>query len=430
MRPVFSQWQLRIRQQIVGSLLSWPMAAFFLDWAAFFWRRLLLGTTFIAVTGSLGKTTTKELLGQILQTKGRTYKTLRNQNGGKLVALNILRVRPWHRYAVIEVGVGRPGQMRRLARLVRPDVAVILGVQRTHTTAFVDLDQHAREKSILLRHLRPGGVAVLNGEDARVKRLSSSGQDFFFGMSNDFDFWATDVTSSWPNGLSFAFHSGEAVQRVQTQLVGEHWVVAVTAALSVGLLLGVGGREAAGAIQSVSPFPGRLSRNVLPSGAIFLRDDYNASIEALEAAFKVLKSIPNSRRFLVITDFSDFGKNRRQRLKFLVEQAAGIVEQLVLIGERADYGCRRAQEVGFPSCRVEGFSTVEHAAHFLRGELRSGDVVLLKGRTTDHAGRIFLAQLGAIHCWKEYCPKRLLCDFCWELRAEKGPLHASDRGLR
>jgi UDP-N-acetylmuramoyl-tripeptide--D-alanyl-D-alanine ligase len=132
------------------------------------WRGVLVRTTFIAVTGSLGKTTTTRLLAGILATRGRTFHTVGNQNSGFMVPLNILRVRPWHHYAVID----GPGVMRTLARTLRPDVAVILGVFPTHTASFISLDQHADEKAMLLESLAPGGIAVLNGGGPRVARMA------------------------------------------------------------------------------------------------------------------------------------------------------------------------------------------------------------------------------------------------------------------
>ena len=104
--------------------------------AAWLWRRALRRTTFIAITGTLGKTTAKELVAAICAGEGRTYATIGNQNNPRLVELNVLRVRPWHRFAVIEVAGAAPGMMRRSAPIVRPDVALFLAMRRTHTTQF------------------------------------------------------------------------------------------------------------------------------------------------------------------------------------------------------------------------------------------------------------------------------------------------------
>jgi UDP-N-acetylmuramoyl-tripeptide--D-alanyl-D-alanine ligase len=117
---------------------------------------------------------------------------------------------------------------------------------------------------------------------------------------------------------------------------------------------------------------------------------------------------------LVLTDFSDSGVNRRARLRWLAAAVSAWVE-LVLIGEEHDYGRRKAIEAGMPPETVRGFPSLKQAAEFVKTELRSGDLVLLKGRTTDHAARLFFAQFGTVACWREPCRKTMLCDSCWEL---------------
>jgi UDP-N-acetylmuramoyl-tripeptide--D-alanyl-D-alanine ligase len=326
-----------------------------------------------------------------------------------------MRVRPWHRFAVLEIGIGAFGQMERQARLVKPDVAIILGVQRTHTTSFESLDQHAEEKAVLLHHLNKNGVAVLNGDDIRVSRFTVPGKRVLFGTSGQFDIWATEISFRWPEGLSFTLRSHIHEIPIRTQLIGRHWLPPVLAALASGLTLGVAPSAISSAILDMPPFPARLSAFTIPGGAIILRDDYSASIESLNVDFEILRSIQLARRFLVLTDFSDSGQNRKKRLRYLAKEAAQCVDHIVIIGESADYGRRRAVEAGISGSSAHAFPTIEQASEFLRNELRNGDVALIKGRTTDHAGRIFFGLLGPIECRKNYCPKRLLCDFCWEL---------------
>jgi UDP-N-acetylmuramoyl-tripeptide--D-alanyl-D-alanine ligase len=384
---------------------------------AFVWRRLLFRTTFVAITGSLGKTTAKECLASILASAAPTFRTYRNQNDTGAVALNLLRVRPWHRFAVLEVATGEPNTMSRSARLVRPDAAVILTILRTHTTAFPSLKHHAAEKSVLLRALKPGGLALLNKDDSLVAAMAEKieNRTVFFGTAPDCDYRADQATGDWPGRLAFVVHSKSAAQAIETQLVGRHWAPSVLAALATADSFGVDLQRAAAVLKKVEPFPGRMQPVRVPSGAIVLRDDYNASADTVEAALRVLGRASATRRLLVTTDVSDFGTHRRWRLKYLAENAARTAEVVVFIGDDAAYGKRRAIEAGMLPENVHSFSSIRAAAEFLRRELRSGDLMLLKGRTTDHAARIFLAQLGPVGCWKEYCAKRMLCDICWEL---------------
>jgi UDP-N-acetylmuramoyl-tripeptide--D-alanyl-D-alanine ligase len=415
--------ELWIRQAALGPLVErCEPLLFFL---ASRWRRLLFRTTFIAVTGSVGKTTTKEFLADILATKGRTYRTIGNQNNGFVLPLNILRVRPWHRFAVLEIGVSRPGMMHRLAQLVRPNVALILGVVRTHTTDFKDLDQHAREKAVLLESLAPGGLAILNGDDRRVAKMGENlpHRVRWTGTSSAFDFWIDQISSRWPEGLRFHIHRGDEACDIRTRQLGTHWAGPLAAALAAAHSLGVPFSDAARVLGRTSPYAARMEPVSLPSGAVMIRDDYNGSMDTLEVALRVLREAEAVRRVLVITDFADSGLHRRPRLRYLTSAVSGWLDVLVLSGADHEYGRRKAIEAGMRPDHVHSFETLRELAGFVKQELQAGDLALLRGRTTDHVARIFFAQLGAVTCWREDCQKQMLCDTCWELGFQPDPAH-------
>jgi UDP-N-acetylmuramoyl-tripeptide--D-alanyl-D-alanine ligase len=417
-----SRLENRVREEIAGPIIKalQPMLHVF----AFVWRRLLVRTTVIGITGSLGKTTAKEALADVLAMEARTFRSYRNQNNTTGVALNILRIRPWHRYAVIEVAGAVPGMMKQSARILRPDAAIVLNVLRTHTTAFADLELHAVEKAGLLASVRPGGLGLVNADDALVsKMVAPQGVRLFsFGTSHAADYRVDNASAKWPGRLSFNFHNVDEVRRIETQFVGVQWLTSAAAVMAAAVSLGVSLDRAAAAVRGTAPFAARLQPIELPSKAIILRDDYSASIESIEPSLTVLGEAQAMRKILVITDMSDFGRNRKQRLKYLAVRAAEVANVVVFIGEIAEYGARRAVEAGIGSENAHAFSTLREAAEFVRGLLRPGDLMLLKGRTTDHATRIFFAQLGDVACWKDYCSKRMLCDTCWELGASSAVL--------
>lgn len=329
--------ELWIRQVLVGWWLMkivWPVRV-----AAWIWRRLMFRTTFIAITGSLGKTTSKELLAAILRPHGRTYATIGNQNGPHFVALNILRVRPWHRYAVLEVGGAAPGMVQRIAPVVRPDVAVLLTIRRTHSTQFASLDEHAREKQHLIRGAKPTATVVLNGDDPRIAGMATGPQQAVirFGVSEGCQIRASGAESTWPGRLAFSVRADEVEAWVQTQLSGEHWLASVLGALAAASALGIPLEAAAARAASVAPFRGRLQPVRLPCGAVVLRDDYNASLDGTQAAFEVMRTARAARRILVISDLSDFGGNRRRRIRYIAAQLPTIAEMAVFVGESVDY---------------------------------------------------------------------------------------------
>jgi UDP-N-acetylmuramoyl-tripeptide--D-alanyl-D-alanine ligase len=407
----------RLRE--IGVRVAYVVAAQTLYWAAVLWRRALIRTTFIAVTGTHAKTTTKEMLAAMLGSQGATFKGSGNENSGLPLTLNVLRVRPWHRFAVIEIGVGAPGEMRRLARLVRPDVAVVLSVLRTHTKAFGDQETHAREKAVLLEELRPGGVAVLNADDPRVAAMADlvRGTVVRSGTSATFDVWVESVAARWPGRLEFDVRTkGGEMCHVRTRLVGAHWCTSAAAALAATRSLGVPLHEAAAALATVEPFLSRMQPTLLPVGAVVLRDEYDGSIDAFEAGLTVLAEAHADRRVAVISDVSDYGSTmRRKRVYNIGKEIARVAEIVVFVGGAARYGKHGALASGLAPENVHAFKELREAADFLRGTLRRGDLVLLKGRVSDHLARLFFAQLGTVRCWISRCDKICLCDACPEL---------------
>lgn len=393
---------------------------------ALVWRRMLLRTTFVAVTGTHGKTTAKELLATILTSHGPTFRSHDNDNSGFPLTRNVLRVRPRHRFAVIEIGVGAPDEMRRLARLVRPDVAVVLAMLGAHTRAFGDRARHAAEKAVLLEALRPGGIAVLNADDPLVRPMAAAvrGRVLLFGTSPGLDVSADDATARWPDRLRFVARTRDGrACHVRTRLVGTHWCTAATAALATAGALGVPLEAGAAALAGMDPFVSRLQPVLLPGGAVVLRDEYDGSYDSFRAAMRVLGESRAERRIAVISDVSDFGSARsRKRLEHLGREAAQAAEVVVFVGAGADHGRQGALASGRPQENAHAFGAIEDAARFLEATLKPGDLALLKGRTSDHVARLFLAQLGPISCWRSTCEKPITCDVCRELG-----LSATDR---
>jgi UDP-N-acetylmuramoyl-tripeptide--D-alanyl-D-alanine ligase len=408
--------EFRLREEVAGPVLKALQPLVYV--LAFVWRRMLVRTTVIGITGSLGKTTTKESLADTLAIVAPTFRSYQNQNSPEMVALNILRIRPWHRYAVIEAAGSSRGMMKKSARLLRPDVAIVLNVRRTHTIEFSNMDEYAVEKEQLFARIKGGGIAVVNADDPLVStmRIPRGVHVHRFGSTVGADYRVDTVAAAWPRRLSFVFHHDGLSRQIQTQLVGDHWLTSAGAVLTATYAMRGNLDDAVTALRAAEPFAARLQPMELPSGAIVLRDDNNGSVETIESSIKVLGQAKADRKVLVITDMTDFGNpRRRHRLKYLGSLAAANADVAVFIGVAADRGIRAAIAAGMPATNAHAFESLRTAAEFLHRELRPGDLVLLKGRATDHTGRLFFAQLGDVACWKEYCKKTMLCDTCWEL---------------
>ena len=390
--------------------------------SALIWRRLLFRTTFVAITGSVGKTTTKELLAAVLPSQGATLATVDSRNSAIEVARTILGVRPWHRFVVLEIGTDRPGWIRSSTRLARPDIAVVLKVGRTHTDRFPTLEDTAREKAALLSTLGRRGVAILNQDDPRVAAMAE-GHKFRvvrFGESDQADVRATEMAAIFPERLSLTVIARGESERVQTNLVGTHWAAAVLAAAAAALECGVPLARIAEAFNRVQPTPGRLDPRILPSGAVVLRDDFNGALETFNVAFAVLREASAKRKILAVSTVSDSDEGWDKRLCRIVFDAAAACDMVVLIGTAKDTqrAVRSAAAAGMAPEVVHCFTTIRDAAGFLRGVLRAGDLLLLRGRYSDHMGRLFHALTEEVRCWLDRCELPVLCEKCPRLYAE------------
>ena len=390
---------------------------------AYLWRRILFRTRFIAITGSVGKTTTKDLTAAILGlSAGATLANFGSENTTREVAQTVLRVRPWHRFAVLEVATARPGQIATSARIVAPDIAVVLSVARTHTNNFATLEDTAAEKAVLLKFLRRRGEAILNLDDPCVAAMQArpGARVIRFGRDDRAQVRASDVGGHWPEKLSFVVNCESGAARVESQLVGTHWTPAILAAIALGLQCGVPLKQIAAQIARVPPTAGRMEPCTLPNGAVILRDEFNAALDTYHAAFAELKAARAARKILLISTVSDSPENWDKRLRRIAVDAARVVDLLVLIGARDDSkrAAKAAQAAGLPPERVRRFGQLREAAEYLRGELRAGDLMLLRGKAEHHLTRLFYAQLREIACWEDTCPKRMLCDHCPDLFAD------------
>jgi len=358
--------------------------------AAFLWRRLLFRTTFIAITGSSGKTTAKECLYAILASRYPSTRTRGSRKARYELPRMILRTRPWHRFAVAEIGIIEPGIMWRSALLFRPDIAVVLNVNSTHMESFRDLDTTAREKGKLVEGLTRRGVAVLNGDDPRVSAMASRAPDrsVLFGESDRFDFWAEAASSRWPARLSFEAHEQGNSSEIQTRFIGKHWTNAVLAAIAAARCCGISLRDCVAPIAKVPPFVARMEPLPLPSGATLVRDDRSGSIETFEACLAVLEDYKQGRSVLIVTQIRGVKMGEKNRLRYIAERAAETCDVCVFVGRKSEYARRRAIAFGMAADRVRAFRESDGLLRFLADETRSTDLIVLKGRRSDALGRI------------------------------------------
>jgi UDP-N-acetylmuramoyl-tripeptide--D-alanyl-D-alanine ligase len=330
----------------------------------------------VAITGSCGKSTTKELAALILSARGPVLKAEASFNNRVGVPLTLLSAEKKHQFAVVELGSNHKGELAPLAAMAAPDVAVITCVAPAHLAGFGDLDGVAAEKAAILDGLRPGGLALLNADDRYFDffRKRTSGPVKSFGLSEQADVRGTDVVLN-PEGTEFTLPGGT---RATLPLPGMHNVRNALAAAAVAAHLGMDMREIAARLAHARPLHMR-SRLVRLGGVLLFEDCYNANPASFLAALEALDSLGERRKVVVAGDMGELGGNSDEHHRQLGEEIAGRgVELLVAVGNEARLIYETASR---STARVEShyFQDAAAAADKVPGMLRPGDAVLVKG---------------------------------------------------
>ena len=383
--------------------------------AAAYRRVVVPRTRLVTIVGSLGKTTTTRAVAAAL---GIPLRRVSMQNAFTSVALAALRIRPWHRHAVIEVGIAMPGQMAPYREMLRPDVVVVTSIASEHNRSLGTLEGTRAEKSEMLRGLSRDGLAVLNGDDSHVlwMREATAARIVTFGIGEGNDVRASEVALDWPHGTTFRVHARGETAAVRTQLVGRIAVYPMLAAIAVGLEEGRTIAQMLPALAAVAPTSQRLQRVVTATGAIILRDDFKGALESVESALDVLEAIPARRKIAVLGDVEQCPGKPREQYRRLGERVGRIASQAIFLGvDCKAYGVG-AMNGGLPRTaitRADDDLTTALAA--LPTDLGEGDVVLVKGRSRQRLARVVLALLGRdVRCRVARCPlnESMDCDTC------------------
>lgn len=393
-------------------------------------RAQLAHIAFIAVTGSCGKTTTKDLIADVLASRYFGSKSAGSHNCGAGLIASLLAVRAEDEYFVQELGAWGPGTIEPGIELVRPQIAVVTNLRNDHYSSFHGPLGAQAEKGKLVAGLPATGTAVLNWDDGLVRELAdrTPARVLPVGRSGQAELRAVNVTARWPQRLTFdAVHGAERV-RVRTRLLGEHLLGSALAALAVGLVLDLPLVQAAAALETAEPTPRRMSAVTHPDGVTFIRDDFKAPADSLPEVLHFMREATATRKVGVFGQISDFRGRSRRTYSDAARHAIATLNAVVFVGERpvdhwglycgsgADQRQLR-QQLGLGANGAGGrmyvFKTVEQATGFLSGYLRMGDLVLLKGSgPTDHLERILLSRQRPVSCWLARCGRINGCDDC------------------
>jgi UDP-N-acetylmuramoyl-tripeptide--D-alanyl-D-alanine ligase len=339
--------------------------------------RKLWGKPLIAVTGSAGKTTTKEAIAHVLSTRFQVLKSERNFNNHFGLPLMLLKLEPEYDVAVIEMGMSHAGEIRALARIAQPEIGVVTNVAPVHLEFFDSLAGIARAKYELVESLPANGVAVLNGDDEYVSQF---GRDFkgkvvMYGTRATADVRAENIRPKGLEGSEFEVVIGSVREHATLPLVGEHNVLNALAAVAVGLERGLKLAEAAGALATLVPADKRGEVLQL-SNITVINDCYNSNPKALEAMVDALAATAAKRRIVVAGEMLELGpageEMHRQAGQHIAEKKIDALLGVRGLAQAMVEGARKA------GTRAEFVAGPEEAGEWLAREVRDGDVVLLK----------------------------------------------------
>jgi UDP-N-acetylmuramoyl-tripeptide--D-alanyl-D-alanine ligase len=338
--------------------------------------RGLWGKPLVGVTGSAGKTTTKDAIAHVLSSRFRVLKSQGNFNNHFGLPLMLLKLEPEHDLAVIEMGMSHAGEIAALAKIAQPEIGVVTNVAPVHLEFFNSVADIARAKYELIASLPAGATAILNADDEYVSQF---GRDFhgkvvFYGMKASADVRAENVRSRGAEGSEFDVVTGSGRQLATLPLVGRHNISNALAAVAAGMERGLTVSEAVSALATLAP-PEKRGEVVQVGNITVINDCYNSNPKALDAMVDTLAAIPAKRRIVVAGEMLELGPTGEEMHRRSGQQMAGKIDWLIGVRGLAKPMVEAACAAGI---RAEFVATPEEAGEWLVREARDGDVVLLK----------------------------------------------------
>jgi UDP-N-acetylmuramoyl-tripeptide--D-alanyl-D-alanine ligase len=349
-----------------------------------------------AVTGSNGKTTTKEMIGAILETRGPSLKTSGNLNNEVGVPLTLFGLEPRHVAAIIEMGMNSPGEIGRLTELAQPDAGLITVVQPAHLHGLGSIEGVAAAKGELFRGLKSGATAVVNLDDPRVtaQAIQSGAKMLTFGRSSNAEVQLAKAESLGREGLAIGVRYLAADFPIRLRFVGDHNALNATGAFAMGLALGYKPEDCVKGLEAALPHERRLNVVDAAAGGFTVLDDcYNANPSSMAAALETLKGLAQhsgGRPIAVIGDMLELGADEAKEHRSLGEKVAQVALVAAFFGPRSTDGLKSAAL----GDRASHFEDVNALVEWLRPKLLPKDVVLVKGSRGMKLERVVAALTG------------------------------------
>jgi UDP-N-acetylmuramoyl-tripeptide--D-alanyl-D-alanine ligase len=341
------------------------------------------GGPVVAITGSTGKTTTKEIASFLLSAGCRVFKSMGNFNNDYGLPLSVLKLSEWDKIAVLELGMSAAGEIARLASIAQPDIGVVTNVKPVHLEFFESLDDIAKAKRELIEALSAEGIAILNNDDVRVRKFGRffQGQVITFGMKNVAAYRAAQAVFKGLEGCQFLLEHKGMSYPMECSLLGEHNVANCLPAIVLAHHFGLDFPRIAQQLRQLKPHPGRGEIVRFTQGFTVINDSYNSNPAALEAMLRLTGKIPGfERKILVAGEMLELGLESREFHDQAGKKAAQSGFDLILgIQGDAQQLVWAARMQGYKDEQARFFADSGEAARWLQQQVRPGDLILLKG---------------------------------------------------
>lgn len=336
----------------------------------------------VGITGSIGKTTTKEFVASLLSRNFNVLKSEKNFNNHIGVPLSVLRLEDTQTIAVLEMGMSAPGEISRLTQIAPPDIAVITNIHPVHLEFFENIGQIAEAKKEILDGLKPEGTAVLNGDDPLVEKISKSwkGRRILFGLSRSCEIRASNIRRMGIQGLSFELSYQNENGRIQIPYFYTGFLYNFLAAVGVAKTFSIPFEDILRQAQTLSSLAMRGKIYHLKNDITLIDDSYNSNPAALETALKDLSELPAQRKVAVLGDMLELGT---EEINYHIRAGNQVKEQnldiLVTVGPLSCHIAQGARESGMKEESIFSFTDSEETSRHIESLLRAGDLVLVKG---------------------------------------------------
>lgn len=344
-----------------------------------FWRRKLPNLRVVGITGSVGKSTTKETIAEVLGIKYRTLKSPGNLNNEIGLPLTILRLGAGYERAVLEMGFYVPGEIQFLCDIAQPQIGVVSNVGTVHAERAGSQEAIFRGKSELPQALPQDGVAILNFDDPWVRKMEekTKARVFFYGLSPEAHLWADQIEGLGLDGIRFRMHYGKEVLHMRVPMIGRHSIHTALRAAAVGLNDGLSWQEI---LEGLSQGHAQLRLVAARSknGALILDDTYNAAPESMLAALNLLDEL-DGRKIAVLGDMLELGPYEKQGHELVGLRTAQVAKVLITLGTRGHMIAEAARRAGMKSSAIMEYEEIDPIVDWLMKNLTSNDAVLIKG---------------------------------------------------